>query len=238
MNDLGDIAIIVASMAVIPFAIGLPLLLVPWSRDRSSIGRYLKARLLDDARISFFKRSWGYMVQSCDDANPWCMIFRPIPGGHFYVFENDPEPAELVFCCPDGAMNVHRLPSPALLHGTQLHFHTKLKCSLGMSLTRAALIWLLSIVLGLITFGLYITITLTFVAYPEPSHLYSLIAPIVFLEVVIICFLLAPLWFAVIAYRRNRYERIVSDRPICSECGYDLTGNESGVCPECGTEAT
>lgn len=22
----------------------------------------------------------------------------------------------------------------------------------------------------------------------------------------------------------------------CLECGYDLTGNESGVCPECGTE--
>ena len=24
--------------------------------------------------------------------------------------------------------------------------------------------------------------------------------------------------------------------PRCSRCGYDLTGNESGVCPECGTE--
>ena len=23
---------------------------------------------------------------------------------------------------------------------------------------------------------------------------------------------------------------------ICQECGYDLTGNVSGVCPECGTE--
>ncbi len=22
----------------------------------------------------------------------------------------------------------------------------------------------------------------------------------------------------------------------CSDCGYDLTGNESGVCPECGTK--
>ncbi len=24
----------------------------------------------------------------------------------------------------------------------------------------------------------------------------------------------------------------------CQNCGYDLTGNESGVCPECGKEAT
>ncbi len=23
---------------------------------------------------------------------------------------------------------------------------------------------------------------------------------------------------------------------LCLSCGYDLTGNESGVCPECGTE--
>jgi hypothetical protein len=23
--------------------------------------------------------------------------------------------------------------------------------------------------------------------------------------------------------------------PVCSECGYNLTGNVSGVCPECGT---
>jgi hypothetical protein len=25
-----------------------------------------------------------------------------------------------------------------------------------------------------------------------------------------------------------------SDQPICGQCGYDLTGNVSGVCPECG----
>ena len=26
------------------------------------------------------------------------------------------------------------------------------------------------------------------------------------------------------------------DRPYCQECGYDLTGNASGRCPECGTD--
>lgn len=25
------------------------------------------------------------------------------------------------------------------------------------------------------------------------------------------------------------------DRPSCDQCGYDLTGNQSGICPECGT---
>ena len=36
--------------------------------------------------------------------------------------------------------------------------------------------------------------------------------------------------------RRNlRQQLAVRGQPICVPCGYDLTGNESGVCPECGT---
>lgn len=37
-----------------------------------------------------------------------------------------------------------------------------------------------------------------------------------------------PLW------RRRR--RLLRERGLCLDCGYDLTGNVSGVCPECGTE--
>lgn len=33
--------------------------------------------------------------------------------------------------------------------------------------------------------------------------------------------------------RRRRYR---SEHGLCIKCGYDLTGNVSGVCPECGTE--
>lgn len=33
-------------------------------------------------------------------------------------------------------------------------------------------------------------------------------------------------------WRRDRRPR----KGHCRECGYDLTGNESGVCPECGQE--
>lgn len=36
---------------------------------------------------------------------------------------------------------------------------------------------------------------------------------------------------ALIAYRH------VIPPNHCRKCGYDLTGNESGTCPECGTEA-
>jgi hypothetical protein len=37
-------------------------------------------------------------------------------------------------------------------------------------------------------------------------------------------------------YRRAlRFAMVDVGLPICTQCGYDLTGNLSGVCPECGT---
>ena len=35
----------------------------------------------------------------------------------------------------------------------------------------------------------------------------------------------------------NRRRRKILDR-VCTHCGYNLTGNVSGVCPECGTAVT
>ena len=43
-------------------------------------------------------------------------------------------------------------------------------------------------------------------------------------------------WFR----RAERAVRIADERRrqgLCARCGYDLTGNVSGVCPECGTRA-
>jgi hypothetical protein len=38
--------------------------------------------------------------------------------------------------------------------------------------------------------------------------------------------------------RRSLWRQLAeSDIPCCVRCGYDLTGNRSGVCPECGVEA-
>ena len=55
------------------------------------------------------------------------------------------------------------------------------------------------------------------------------------------CVLLLAIWVAVVmlathvhafVLRRERVRRI--RQGACVVCGYDLTGNESGVCPECG----
>ena len=59
--------------------------------------------------------------------------------------------------------------------------------------------------------------------------------------------LVIPLWipfvtfaaFPTIAFVRapsRRYRR--RKRGLCIGCGYNLTGNESGVCPECGTQCS
>jgi hypothetical protein len=39
-------------------------------------------------------------------------------------------------------------------------------------------------------------------------------------------------WLMLTPHRRNDWRRLMGR---CVACGYDLTGNVSGVCPECGT---
>jgi uncharacterized paraquat-inducible protein A len=52
--------------------------------------------------------------------------------------------------------------------------------------------------------------------------------------------LLAPLpvaWIvSLIGRLRDRRRRRLSDRTHCYVCGYNLTGNASGLCPECGSQ--
>jgi hypothetical protein len=38
-----------------------------------------------------------------------------------------------------------------------------------------------------------------------------------------------------IRWRRRVAAKSRSDRGLCPVCSYDLTGNTSGICPECGT---
>ncbi len=49
-------------------------------------------------------------------------------------------------------------------------------------------------------------------------------------------FLLMGLWFFSIIYvhATGQAKAPNPDHPVCGSCGYDLTGNVSGICPECG----
>lgn len=46
---------------------------------------------------------------------------------------------------------------------------------------------------------------------------------------------LAAYAVAIFVYRRARWKTCYIDAPFCSRCGYNLTGNPSGRCSECGT---
>jgi hypothetical protein len=59
-------------------------------------------------------------------------------------------------------------------------------------------------------------------------------------RILALAFSILPAAFVVIRFRKRKR----SSEVLCRSCGYDLTGNTSGVCPECGqpipqkTEAT
>ncbi len=41
---------------------------------------------------------------------------------------------------------------------------------------------------------------------------------------------------ACLTSRRRRKRHVRRELQLCIKCGYDLTGNESGICPECGRQ--
>jgi hypothetical protein len=42
-------------------------------------------------------------------------------------------------------------------------------------------------------------------------------------------------WMSGVLYRGLRWRPVPDDAPYCRNCVYNLTGNESGICPECGS---
>ena len=55
---------------------------------------------------------------------------------------------------------------------------------------------------------------------------------------------LYPVWFAspilgfltaLVWFRKRNHDFAKYQRGHCQSCGYDLTGNQSGICSECGT---
>jgi len=48
-------------------------------------------------------------------------------------------------------------------------------------------------------------------------------------------YILAVIWLLRMPVRRSLRKQLAEmEVPCCIHCGYDLTGNVSGVCPECG----
>ena len=65
----------------------------------------------------------------------------------------------------------------------------------------------------------------------EGIVLYFFLAPLLLLAILLL--LLASLTALVIGWRYNWYSSAASSQPLCPSCDYNLTGNVSGICPEC-----
>ncbi len=61
-----------------------------------------------------------------------------------------------------------------------------------------------------------------------PSYDYVLVCAMIGLPVI------PAYWASRAAYMNVRWKEVEYDGSSCRQCGYDLTGNVSGVCPECG----
>lgn len=63
-----------------------------------------------------------------------------------------------------------------------------------------------------------------------PGYRRNSIGQVVTIPLWTVAALLVPMYL----WRTNRLRRRFARVGHCPKCGYDLTGNESGVCPECG----
>lgn len=60
-----------------------------------------------------------------------------------------------------------------------------------------------------------------------------LFPPIAWMLFAAVC-ILSAIGLALFDFRRTAWECVVGPAGFCTACGYNLTGNTSGICPECG----
>lgn len=95
-----------------------------------------------------------------------------------------------------------------------------------VSLLVAAPIYLL----GIVGFAWLLDVTASFFGWYIPSGRVGMVS----LAVTTFVVLFVPYLPARYVHYKLRWRRL-EDANLCGACGYDLTGNVSGRCPECGT---
>jgi hypothetical protein len=92
-------------------------------------------------------------------------------------------------------------------------------------------------------FSYHVSPTLRIHGFPIPVAIFQLesggwvdfITPMPWLIAFLDLMFSALLATAPMAFRCWRYRRHQPEAPLCDGCGYNLTGNTSGRCPECGS---
>ena len=204
---------------------------------RTRIKQFLRERGNELVRIGWIEGRRGYTVSFREGDDVRKVNFRRVFGGHLHVFTESRNPSKLIYFATDGSINVHELPNKNLANGRWPHHHTRIAESASSSLCAGVVVFVLTIfaVAFLIVPAIDWTIQTVLGSSPPTSHFAQLLRFCTTLLYVACTF--APFATAVWTYRHKRYELHTSDAPIqiCRQCGYDLKGNVSGVCSECGT---
>ncbi|GJM25935.1 MAG: hypothetical protein DHS20C16_23500 [Phycisphaerae bacterium] len=234
----GNIAVIIALLLVAGSFGALVLLILPGYPVRSRIKRYLKQSGYDVRRIDWREGKLGLIAEFTRDGEFVRMSFRNVFGGHLHAFSTSHGPILLIYFCLNGSINVHDLPSPDLHDGRWPHYLTRVKRSVPSSLLSSFLGFVGAIIISAFTYRLIEWTQEVF--DPGAGRFPKLSAAIgaVSMLITIACFMfpfVAPFWL----YQYRRVESTISDAPIaiCRNCDYDLRGNVSLICPECGVEA-
>jgi len=204
--------------------------------DRKRIRRFLHEAgftPLSFKRIQGHENHDDYIVRYLADGVETEAAFRTLDGHHFYIVTRDAEASHLVFFKKDGSTHLYQIPDANLDAGQYLYYRRYKKNNIAVCLANAALALVGSAAVTMLV--VYASMTLLRALSPSIGSSPTLDAiMLVIIAALVLLVILIPMFCAVAAYRLTRFESIISDTPICLNCGYDLRGNESNTCPECG----
>ncbi|NOX58575.1 MAG: hypothetical protein GXP29_06925 [Planctomycetes bacterium] len=218
---------------------------IPDIRSRRKIKRFLTGSGFAVARIrrlhgvGMGKCGYdGYAVAYHEKGELKKAEFRTVDGRNFHVFYDLPGPTLLIYYDEDGSSRIHALPKTDLVRGEFLYYFLRIKHDALTSLLAAIIV---AFVVVAITFAV------SDLLKPPTLNMPYLLANITSLwkaflaatgAIAMVGLVIASPGLACLTYRYLRSELIMSDKPICQGCEYDLRGNESAVCPECGEEVS
>ncbi len=162
---------------------------------------------------------------------------RPFYGKHMHLFDSKGEMSHFVFCDANGDVNLHKLPSPILWSGKFPYLFSRDKYAPNVCTIGALLAFAVTLLLAWWPFDWVLVPWLRKLQiHTMGSSTLEKGREILIIATGMLCFLCIPFAVARRIYRHMKRELITSEYPICQKCGYDLRGNESGACPECGAK--
>lgn len=249
MNNLQLLSLFLLSVAINLLILVLHVVLISkdTKRRRRNLGHYLQ-----EAGYNVLRIRWGHESKHCrvtirENGKKKKIYLMCKHGNHFYVYDGKSDPSYLAFLNADGSTKTYGLPNKSLRSGYCLYICRQVKNSKFFS---AACGVLAGGALGLFNFNTF-DLLFNYLMFAPPMWIVHIsgwqraIDPSGFTDPIMlgiltgasfVIYLIPPMLAATSIYSRLRGPLVISDRPICLKCAYNLRGNRSRKCPECGQE--